>query len=59
MATSSIGRTTVVSPEHAEALAKAIREYRARHAGKRRRVSLTAIAEVRSIGEHARPRGWH
>ena len=59
MATSSIGRTTVVTQEYGEALAKAVREYKARHANDRRPVSLTSIAEVRPIGEHARPRGWH
>lgn len=50
MAASSIGRTTVVTKEYAEALAEAIRDYRACRSGDRRKTSLTAIAEVQPVG---------
>ena len=50
MATSSIGRTTVVDKEHAEVLAKAVREHKARHANDCGKVRIPSISEVHAVG---------
>lgn len=56
MATSSIGRTTVVDAEHGQALLDAVRKYRVRVAEKGCRTPPTSIADMRVPGERIRRR---